>query len=91
MDEVTKTEVEQYQILLSNYEAEVVKLQDTIVELIRDKQKLNHKIDLLQEQVIKIEHIKISEGASHRVWAAVTGFVGAFVAFLMSIFDRNDK
>jgi phage shock protein A len=77
--------------LSQKYESEIVQLEDQVVTLIREKQQLNHKIELLQDQLIKVEHIKISEGASSRVWKAISALGAALGALLMSIFDRNDK
>jgi hypothetical protein len=82
---------EELNLIKHNYETDIVNLQDQIVTVIKEKQQLNHKIELLQEELLKVAEIKIKASASSRVWAAITGFVGAMVALIMSIFDRNDK
>jgi septal ring factor EnvC (AmiA/AmiB activator) len=82
---------QQVDLILKTHDQEVAELDGRISELIREKNQLQNKIELLQDEIQKIQQIKINEGAASKVWAAFTMLAAAIGALIMSVFDEKDK
>jgi hypothetical protein len=82
---------QQVDIILKTHDQEVAELDGKISTLIREKNQLQNKIEMLQDQILGMETIKIKEGAASRVWAALSALGVAIGALVMSIFnDKNE-
>ena len=82
---------QQVDLILKTHDQELAELDGRIVQLINEKNQLQHKIELLQDENLKIQEIKINEGAASKVWAAFTMLAAAIGALVMSIFEDKDK
>lgn len=82
---------QQVDLILKTHDQEVAELDGRISELIREKNQLQNKIELLQDEIQKIQQIKINEGAAAKVWTAFTMLAAAIGALIMSVFDEKDK
>ena len=91
VDAVIGYNKEQVELVLKINEQEIAELDGRIVQLINEKNQLQHKIELLQDEIQKIQQIKINEGAASKVWAAFTMLAAAIGALIMSVFNEKDK
>lgn len=72
-------------------EYEVIELETQLTENIRLRRRLENDIKHLNEQLIRLEQIKVNEKASVSLWKVLAAVAAAIGALIMSIFDRNDK
>jgi phage shock protein A len=90
-DGVALQSIEQLQQTIKTLENEIVQLEGQLTDNIHLKRRLENDIRHLNEQLVRLEQVKVDEKASKSVWKILAAAAAALGALIMSIFDRNDK
>jgi septal ring factor EnvC (AmiA/AmiB activator) len=90
-DGVALQTIEQLQQTIKTLENEIVELQTQLIDNTHLKWRLETDIRHLNEQLVRLEQVKVDEKASKSIWKILAAAAAAIGALIMSIFDRNDK